>query len=60
MGDSEKNFEKNSFEDVVTPTTSGWTSSAANATRFFSEKLSAWGVEERGAYCTSTPERDRP
>jgi hypothetical protein len=46
--------EKNSFEDTVTPTT--WTTSAANVTRLLSEKLSAWGVEERGAYRISTLE----
>ena len=40
--------EKHSFEDsVVTPT---WFTSAANVTRKISEKLLAWGVEERGAY----------
>jgi hypothetical protein len=39
--------EKRSFEDSVTPT---WFTSAGNATRSFSEKLLAWGVEERGAY----------
>jgi hypothetical protein len=38
---------KNIFEDVVTPTR---TTSAANVTRFISEKLLGWGVEERGAY----------
>jgi hypothetical protein len=39
--------EVHSFEDSVTPT---WFTSAANVTRNFSEKLLAWGVEERGAY----------
>ena len=39
--------EKRSFEDSVAPT---WFTSAADATRRFSEKLLAWGVEERGAY----------
>jgi hypothetical protein len=39
--------EKNLFEDVVTPTR---TTAAANVTRFISEKLLNWGVEERGAY----------
>ena len=39
--------EKHSFEDAANPT---WFTSAANATRKFSEKLLAWGVEERGAY----------
>ena len=39
--------EKHSFEDSVTPS---WFTSAANVTRKFSEKLLAWGVEERGAY----------
>jgi hypothetical protein len=39
--------EKHSFDDSVTPT---WFISAANVTRKFSEKLLAWGVEERGAY----------
>jgi hypothetical protein len=39
--------EKHSFEDTVKPT---WFTSAANVTRKFSEKLLAWGVEERGAY----------
>lgn len=54
---SRKSFdEKHSFEDfqVVTPAT--WTTSAANVTRLLSEKLSAWGVEERGSYCISTSE----
>ena len=39
--------EKNLFEDEVAPTRM---TSAANVTRFISEKLSDWGVEERGAY----------
>ena len=55
MRSSTKSFdEKHSFEDfqVVAPTT--WTTSAANVTRFLSEKLLAWGVEERGAYHIST------
>ena len=39
--------EKHSFEDTVDPT---WFTSAANVTRKISEKLLAWGVEERGAY----------
>jgi hypothetical protein len=44
--------EKISFEDsVVTPT---WITSAANVSSFLSEKLWAWGVEERGAYRIST------
>jgi len=38
--------EKHSFKDSVTLT---WFTSAANATRNLSEKLLAWGVEERGA-----------
>ena len=45
--------EKNSFEDVGVPSpTTGRTTfaSAANVTRFVSEKLLDWGVEERGAY----------
>ena len=37
--------EKHSFQDSVNPT---WFTSAV--TRKFSEKLLAWGVEERGAY----------
>jgi hypothetical protein len=41
--------EKNIFEHAVTPTQ---TISASNVTRFISEKLLVWGVEERGAYCT--------
>jgi hypothetical protein len=48
--------EKSSFKDSVTPT---WTTSVANVTRFVSEKLSAWGVEERGAYRMSTSEHGR-
>jgi hypothetical protein len=39
--------EKHSLEDTVDPT---WFTSAANVTRKISEKLLAWGVEERGAY----------
>jgi hypothetical protein len=54
MLDSTKSSdEKRSFEDVGTPTTgTGRTASAsaANVTRFISEKLLDWGVEERGAY----------
>ncbi|KAH9991541.1 hypothetical protein BJV77DRAFT_521948 [Russula vinacea] len=54
MGDSAKmrsptktsiQVENSSFKDSVTPT---WTTSAANVTRLLSEKLSTWGVEERG------------
>jgi hypothetical protein len=55
---SSSHDEKNIFEDVVTPTRT--TSSAANVTRFISEKLLDWGVEERGAYrmiLTSQPGR---
>jgi hypothetical protein len=48
MPDSTKSYdEKHSFEVAVTPTR---TTSAANATRFISEKLFEWGVEERGGY----------
>jgi hypothetical protein len=48
MPDSTKSYdEKHSFEVAVTPTR---TTSAANATRFISEKLFDWGVEERGGY----------
>jgi hypothetical protein len=47
MGNSTKTNEKYSFEDSVTPT---WFTYAADVTRKFSEKLLAWGVEERGAY----------
>ena len=48
MRNSTKNTdEKHSLENSVTPT---WFTSAANATRKFSEKLLTWGVEERGAY----------
>ncbi len=39
--------EKTSFEDVVTPTR---TTYATNVTRFISDKLLDWGVEERGVY----------
>ena len=54
MRASAKSFdEKNSFEDFVTPTR---TSSVLRVTRFLSEKLLAWGVEERGAYRISTSE----
>jgi hypothetical protein len=54
MVDSTKNSdEKFSFEDVGIRTTGRTTStSAANVTRFISEKLLYWGVEERGAYHT--------
>jgi hypothetical protein len=63
MGDSanmrsptKRSDEKHSFEDsVVSPTR---ITSAANATRFLLEKLSAWGVEERGAYRISGPSRE--
>jgi hypothetical protein len=48
--------EKHSFENPVTPT---WFTSAANVTRKFSEKLLAWGVEERGAYPIVIIERGR-
>jgi hypothetical protein len=41
--------EKNIFEDVATPTRTT-SARAANVTRFISEKLLDWGVEERGAY----------
>ena len=41
--------EKHSFEDSVKPSCQ-WFTSAANVTRKISEKLLAWGVEERGAY----------
>ncbi|KAF8480308.1 permease for cytosine/purines, uracil, thiamine, allantoin-domain-containing protein [Russula ochroleuca] len=37
--------EKSSINNSATQT---WATSAANWTRFFSKKLSAWGVEERG------------
>jgi len=50
--------EKKSLDDVATSTTR--TTSAANVTRFISEKLLVWGVEERGAYrmiLTSQPGR---
>ena len=48
MRDSTKSAdEKHSVEDPVTPT---WLTSAANVTHKFSEKLLAWGVEERGAF----------
>ena len=57
---SKKSFdEKHPFEDfqVVTPRPHAtWTTSAANVTRYLSEKLLAWGVEERGAYCISISE----
>jgi exo-beta-1,3-glucanase (GH17 family) len=52
MLDSTKSSdEKPSFEEVGFPTTgrTGASASAANVTRFISEKLSDWGVEERGA-----------
>jgi len=49
MFDSTKTSdEKRSFEDVIIPTRA--TTSVANVTRFISEKLLDWGVEERGAY----------
>ena len=49
MLDSTKSCdEKHSFEDVEIQTRS--TTSAANVARYISEKLSYWGVEERGAY----------
>jgi len=41
--------EKHLFQDSVNPTCQ-WFTSAANVTRKISEKLLAWGVEERGAY----------
>ncbi|KAF8500276.1 NCS cytosine-purine permease [Russula emetica] len=44
MRNTKSTDEKHSFEDSVTPT---WFTSAANVTRNFSEKLLAWGVEER-------------
>jgi hypothetical protein len=47
MRNTKSTDEKHSFEDSVTPT---WFTSAANVTRNFSEKLLAWGVEERGTY----------
>jgi hypothetical protein len=54
MLDSTKSSdEKNSFEDVTVgiPTTGRTTSAtAANVTRYISEKLLDWGVEERGVY----------
>ncbi|KAF8500278.1 NCS cytosine-purine permease [Russula emetica] len=46
--------EKHSFEDSVTPT---WFTSAANVTRNLSEKLLAWGVEERGIRPVAVEER---
>lgn len=45
--------EKNSFEDLVTPT---WTSPASRVARFLSKKLLSWGVEERGGYRILTSE----
>jgi len=51
MLDSTKNFdEKRSFEDVVgtSTRTTRVSARAVNVTRFISEKLSDWGVEERG------------
>ena len=53
MLDSTKSSEKASFGNVGISTTgrAGITSQAAgNVTRFISEKLLEWGVEERGAY----------
>ena len=44
--------EKHPSEDSVTPNlqvSPTWSTSAANVTRKFSEKLREWGVEERGA-----------
>jgi hypothetical protein len=54
--------EKDLFGDVVaTPTrTTSATVTKLNVTRFISEKLLDWGVEERGAYrmiLTSQPGR---
>lgn len=45
--------EKTSFGNVGIPTTGRariTSQAAANVTRFISEKLLEWGVEERGAY----------
>ena len=47
--------EKESYKDLVDPQAT-WVTSTANATRFLSKKLLAWGVEERGAYRISTSE----
>lgn len=55
MSDDEKKSIK---DDVETPTGAG-TIPAANVTRFISEKLLDWGVEERGAY-RLTSRHDRP
>jgi hypothetical protein len=55
MRDPTKSSDE-SFEEPITPT---WTTSVANAARFLSKKLLAWGVEERGAYRISTSELDR-
>ena len=66
MGDSAKmrsptktsiQVENSSFKDSVTPT---WTTSAAKVTRLLSEKLSTWGVEERGVYRILTSGPNRP
>ena len=54
MRDPTKSSDE-SFEEPVTPT---WTTSVANAARFLSKKLLAWGVEERGARIP-TSELDR-
>jgi hypothetical protein len=50
--------EKEYYKDSVDPLAT-WVTSAANATRFISKKLLAWGVEARGAYRISTSELDR-
>jgi hypothetical protein len=53
---TKNSVEKSSLKDI-TPT---WTTSVANVTRFVSEKLSAWGVEERGVYRMLISGPDRP
>jgi hypothetical protein len=49
--------EKHLLEDPVNPT---WFISVTNVTRNFSEKLLAWGVEERGAYPIMIFEHGQP
>ena len=55
MSDDEKKSIK---DNVETPTGAGITP-APNVTRFISEKLLDWGVEERGTY-RLTSRHDRP
>ncbi len=53
LGSTKSLDEKHSFEnaEVFSTRIPTRTTSAASITRFISEKLLDWGVEERGAYC---------